>query len=306
MREITIDIGYSFTKVHYEDESGKDHYVKFNTAIARANKLGIDFGSENVYEYKGERYYCGKEALGDHCISSDGYEFIRDYSPIIIYHILKEFHNVDIPMPITVNTGLSLKDWKHKDEFIEVISEFTVNDTSIKLDVSLTPQGDAVYWDWVENQNNGKHPHKVAVIDIGHNTVNFLYYTNGEAVKRYCKSYPSQGLTSITKPFKDSMEAKYGLNFSEQELLHDFAHETFTYQGKEVKEVIDEIIALKEGYMRDLPKVILQENSKLLSFADKVVMGGGGMYLFEDVDFPPNTVIISKPYEFSNVRGYRL
>jgi len=306
MNEINIDIGYSYTKVYYKDEKGKDIFVKFNTAIARANQIGIDFGHENVYEYNGETYYVGKDALGDHCLSSDGYKFLEDYAPIIIFHILKEFERVDLPMPITVNTGLALKDWKYKEKFEDKISKFTVNGKEILLDVNLSPQGDAVYWDWVENQNGGEHPTKTAVIDIGHNTVNFLYYRDGEAVKKYCKSYPGQGLTKITKPFKDMMDARYGIGFTEQELLKDFANETFTYQGETVDEVIDIIINLKENYIKDLPKVILQENQKLLAFADKVIMGGGGIYLFEDIDFPPNTEIIQKPYEYSNVRGYSL
>ena len=52
MNKISIDIGYSSSKIMFNDQ-----FYKVPTAISFANDAGIDFGESSIYSFEGEDYY---------------------------------------------------------------------------------------------------------------------------------------------------------------------------------------------------------------------------------------------------------
>ena len=69
MNKIGIDIGYSSTKVLYNDK-----IVRFPSSVSYATDVGITYGNDNVYDFEGEKYYVGKEAVSEETFVTTDYK----------------------------------------------------------------------------------------------------------------------------------------------------------------------------------------------------------------------------------------
>lgn len=292
---IGIDIGYSSTKVSFR---GKE--VKFPTAISYATDLGITYGEENTYEFEGERYFVGKEAVSEESFTTTDYKFLYRFAPLIIYHILKKFERTSISQPHNIRAGLAIVDWNNKDEFQKRISVLEVNGENIQVNASLIPQGAGVANDWIK----GEFPERLFILDLGYNTINGLFFEEGKPVRSKTKTYPGHGVSSIIKPFTSFLENTYALSFSEQEAIKIFLKGDFKYNGIIQEDVSKKIIELKSQFVKKLFHSVLVNDKKTMAISDVVLIAGGGAYLLEDTKFPPNVQFSNKPYEFSNVRGF--
>ncbi len=299
--EIAIDLGYSSSKVAYLDK-----VAKFPTSICFATDLGIEYGDENVYEFEGERYYVGKDAVGSESFSTTDYKFLFKFAPLLIFHILSKFEKADLDEPIVVKSGLAIVDWPKKDEFIERISNIEVNGQHVEIIPQLIPQGAGCAVDWTYYNNDSEYPDRLVVLDIGYNTINLLGFTDGKPVKRDMKSYPGHGVSSIIKPFTGFMENKFSVTFSEQESIQTFIKGEFKYNGEIQTDVSTKIVELKKQFIQKMFQSVLRDDRKLMSMADTVLIAGGGAYLLQDIPFPPNVTFVDAPFEFSNARGYLL
>ena len=298
--EISIDIGYGHCKVMYE---GK--LVKFPMAISYANDLGVTYGEMNSYEFEGKHYSVGSDA-SDESFSTTDYKLLYKFAPLIVFHILSKFDRVDTKTPIVVNTGLSIVDWGHKDEFIDRLSKIVVDEKEVDLEVTLIPQGAGCAVDWVENQNDSEYPSKLSVIDIGFNTINLIYMEKGRLIRQKSKPYPGHGIVSIIKTFSTFLENKYAMNFSQQEVNDIFLDGEFTYNGEDQEDVRERIVVIKEQFVTKLFNTILVDAKKTFATSNVVLIGGGGAYMLENIPMPPNVQFVESPYEYSNVRGYSL
>lgn len=298
--EISIDIGYSATKVSYNGR-----VAKFPTAVSFYSDVGTQYGNSNTYEFEGEKYYVGSEAVSEEAFVTTDYKFLYKFAPVIIYHILGKFNHLPQDRPITVKTGLAVVDWGKKDEFIERITKFNINGDEVTIQPILIPQGAGVAADWVSENNDG-YPDKLHVLDIGYNTINSLHFLNGRPDKSKIKTYPGHGVSSIIKPFTSFLENTYAINFSEQEALAIFTKGTFKYNGEDQEAVAEKIVELKSKFVTKLFQSVLVNDKKLMAMSDVVLIAGGGAYLLQGTSFPPNVQFVSEPYEYSNVRGYSL
>jgi len=299
--EISIDLGYSSSKVKY-----KDKIAKFPTAICFASAISIDYGEENIYNFEGEKYYVGKEAADAEAFSTTDYKFLEKFAPLLIFHILNKFEAADLDEPIVVKTGLAIVDWNNKDTFIDRISEITVNDKTINIEPILIPQGAGCAVDWTYYNNDGEYPDKLTVIDIGYNTVGLIGFSDGKPVRKDMKAYPGHGVSSIIKPFTSFMENKFAVTFSEQEAIGIFIKGEFKYNGEMQEDVAEQITGLKSQFVAKMFQSVLRNDRKLMAMSDVVLIAGGGAYLLQDVPFPDNVQFVDAPFEFSNVRGYSL
>jgi len=298
---IGIDIGYSSCKVSFRSK-----VAKFPTAISFATDIGIQYGEENVYEFEGERYYVGKEAADSEAFATSDYSFLEKFAPLLIFHILSKFDQTEIEEPIIVKTGLAIVDWPKKEAFSERISNFEVNGQEISVQPVLIPQGAGCAADWTYYNNEGEYPDRLAVIDIGYNTINLISFVGGKPVRKDMKSYPGHGVSSIIKPFTGFMENKFAVTFSEQEAIQIFVKGEFKYNGSEQEEVTEKITELKRQFVQKLFQSVLRNDRKIMSLADVTLIAGGGAYMLQDIAFPDNVQFVDAPYEFSNVRGYML
>lgn len=280
--------------------------AKFPSAISFSSDTGLTYGEENVYEFEGEKYYVGKEAVSEEAFVTTDYKFLYKFAPIIIYHILSKFDAVNRDEPLEVRTGLAIVDWTNKEEFSERISNFTVNGKDITIQPVLIPQGAGVAVDWTTHDNNGEYPDRLHVLDIGFNTINSIHFEGGRPNKSKTKTYPGHGVSSIIKPFVSYMENKYSMQFSEQEAINIFVKGTFKYNGEDQDDIADKVIELKSQFVKKMFQSVLVNDKKTMAISDVVLIAGGGAYLLQDIPFPPNVMFVDSPFEFSNCRGYAM
>lgn len=304
MIKIAIDIGYSFTKIMYENK-----LYKIPSAVSYALDMGIEYGTNDVYDFEGEKLYVGEMAASSESFNTGDYKFLYKYGPLIIYHIIKKL-GIDISQSnseIELRTGLALVDLVNKQSFAERLALLKVNNQEVKTRPIIIPQGAGAVASYIHNERNGEYPNSLFAIDIGYRTINILSYEGKDAIKQRCKSYPGHGVTSIIKPFANFMETKFGLPFSEAEIIKIFLKKEFKFQGELRPEVSTMIEELKLKFVNKLMNSILENEKKYLALSDVVLLVGGGSYMLADIRLPANTVFPKDGnYEFQNVIGYYL
>jgi plasmid segregation protein ParM len=301
MQKIAIDIGYSFTKIYHE---GK--LYKIPSAISYAVDSGINFGSEDVYLFEGQRLYVGEMASNDESFTTTDYNFLYKYAPLIIFHILKKL-NLDLTQEIEVRTGLALSDWSKKEDFAQRISIIKLNENdSARIKPILIPQGAGSVVAYVNTELEGKYPDSMIAIDIGYNTINLLAYEGSTPIKNRCKPFPGHGVSSIIRPFTNFMETKFNIPFSEAEAIKIFMKNEFIYNGETKSEVPEMIAELKQNFIQKLINSILVSEKKYLGLSNVVLFSGGGAYYLKDIPMPPNVKFPTSNYEFQNVIGYAI
>jgi hypothetical protein len=300
MKKIAIDQGYSSVKLNYEGQ-----LYKFPTAISFANDLGVAYGEEEVFDYEGQKYYVGDQAVSNESFSTGDYGFKKKFDPLLLFSVLrkldliKEAKQNNLELFLT----LSLADWKHKDEYLKIFEKFTINGITLGFkNITLMPQGAGAYMDFVVNHNNGEHPSSAVILDIGAVTINTLRYEDGKPQRAHSKGFPGHGvMISIIQPFASFLETQFSMPFSNAEAMKIFTSGKFVFNGIEQPQISEKILELKGQFVHKLFNSVLTSEKKQLATAEKVIFAGGGCYLLEGIKFAANTTMASKPYEFANV-----
>ncbi len=297
MKKLAIDCGYGHVKIKFEDK-----FYKFPTSVAFAVDTGIAYGDGDTVKYKDEHYYVGDNAIVLETFNTTDFAFKSNYDPLIIYHVLKKLNLVEDALSggIDLTLTLSLTDWRHKDEYLEVVSDFEADDQKFHFDdIVLVPQGAGVYMTYMSKHE--EHPGSVIVIDIGYNTLNYMLYEHGKPQKAHSKGFAGHGVSSIIRAFSTYLESNFSMPFSDSESQKIFLNGKFMFSGVDRPEVSQKIIELKSQFVKRLFNSVLTSEKKLLATSEKVILAGGGCYLLEGINFPPNVEFTAKPYEFANV-----
>ncbi len=299
-KHLILDQGYSSAKAKYNNQ-----LHKFPTAIAFAIDLGIAYGEEEVYDFQGQKYYVGEEAVSSEAFSTNDYAFKSKHDTLLLFSILKRLDLIDdaLNKNLKLTLSLSLADWKNKDDYLEIFKEFTVNGITLGFDdIVLMPQGAGTYINFVKNQNNGEHPSTAVIIDIGAVTIGTLMYENGKPQRAHSKGFPGHGvMVSIIQPFTAYLETSFNMPFSNAEAMVIFTRGSFTFNGIPQPQITEKIAELKQQFAHKLFNSVLTSEKKILATSEHVIFAGGGCYLLEGIKFAPNATFIGKPYEFSNI-----
>lgn len=296
---LALDIGYGHIKYMYQGKVNK-----IPTSISLANDNGLGYNQGNIYDFEGDKYYIGETNSTD-TFSTTEYKLLQKFAPLLIYHLRKVLQIPDEEV-LEISTGLALIDWKHRKEFLDRITECTVNGKTVKNKIKkIVPQASGVYVDFLKNYNDNVIQSKVSIIDLGYNTVNFVYVEDGAFKGNLSNGYPNSGVVSILRGFTSYLSNTYSMNFTEQDASQIFYKGHFKFNGVIETKVSEKIVELKRNFVQKLMSSVLVNDKKLLTTSDTVVIAGGGAYLLQGVKLPPHYVILDSP-EYSNVRGYSL
>ncbi len=299
MKQLAIDIGYSSSKIKYNNQ-----FHSVQSAIAFSPDTGINYGDDSIIEYKGERYVVGESAAGLESFVTTDFAFKTQFDPMIVYHILKNLDLVEYAKngEIELFLTLALADWKFKEDYLDILKEYKIDGIVLKFNnITMLPQGAGVYLTYFNEKQI--HPESAVIIDIGFNTINFLVYEKGHPKKAYSKGYSGHGVSTIIRQFATFLESTFNMPFSEAEALKIFTNNRFTFNGQEQPQVIQRIGELKNQFVHKLFSSILTSEKKILATSEVVIFAGGGCYLLEGIHFPPNVTFTNKPYEFANINS---
>jgi len=305
LTDVGIDLGYSQVKLMALNELNT-----IPTAINFSIDTGIDYGENNTYAFENENLLVGNEAINESFTTLD-YKFKYKYDPLLIIHSLLQLQLLDLSKVqqdhLVLRIGLALGDWKNKDEYIKRISNIQVDGKQFTFpNIKIIPQGAGVYLDSIVRLNDSMHPDSCSIVDIGYNTINFLYFLEGKPQRQYCRSYTGHGVSSIMSSFTNWLESEFSMQFSEQEAIKIFLKNKFIYNGQDQQKVKDIIIELKSNFIKKIKNSILVKEKKLLSTSEFVIFGGGGANLLEGIGLPQNVKLAPEERIYSNVRGYML
>lgn len=300
---VGVDLGYSSSKISFLGKLSTEP-----TAINFNIDTGLSYGTNPSFIFENEDLLVGENV--QESFSTLDYNFKYKYDPLILFSILFKLKAINFNQEdqthIELRIGLSLADWKNKDDYIKRLSEFEVDGRTFKFNnIKIIPQGAGAYIDYISTKQI-PHPDTAMLLDIGYNTINVLYFDNGVPQRNNSRSFPGHGVSSIIKSFSDFLENEYGMSFSDAEALQIFLKNKFIYNGVDQEKVKAIIFELKNNFLKKLKNSILVRERKLLSTSEKVIFAGGGANLLYGTTFPPNVDFVEPERLYSNCRGFML
>lgn len=307
MKKIGIDVGYGHTK--FMDENAM---LKIPSAVSIVRTKLID--SIESINFEGKEYHVGEDALSD-AIKTRDYSFIYTYAPLIIYNVFKELNILDKLNEYEIHTGLSLydiekapefkKEFKNRrEEFINRISKFVINDVVYTPKIKLFAQGQGVWHDYCSTYGYIEKGTEV-VFDIGYRTNDIIIFKDGSPSKSESNA-DDKGVNIVINELKTYLNREFDITFSEQEVMDIFHKKEILIYGKpkDLSFKIDEII---DSYFDIVYSSLKSDYGKILKSSVRVIFSGGGAYLLENFKhkLPGNVVFdTNSGFEFANVRGY--
>lgn len=307
MKKIGIDIGYGHTKGMHEDL-----LIKRSSAVTIVKTKLID--SMESINFEGKEYHVGEDALSD-AIKTRDYSFIYTYSPLIIYNMFKELNILDKLNEYEIHTGLSLydiekapefkKEFKNRrEEFLNRISKFVINNEVYTPKIKLFAQGQGVWHDFCLNHGYIEKGIEV-VFDIGYRTNDIIIFKDGSPSKSESNA-DDKGVNIVINELKTYLNREFDITFTEQEVMDIFHKKEILIYGKP-KDLSFKIDEMVENYFEIIYSSLKSDYGKILKSAVRVIFSGGGAYLLENFKhkLPGNVVFdTNRDFEFANVRGY--
>ena len=295
---VALDIGYGDVKCKIGDQ-----VFKFDSAICYAKNSYTNVGNQDIYEFEGKKYLVGNDALSE-AFSTRDYLFIEKYAPLFIFKALK-MAGVDLNSRIHLITGLSLVDWNtKKEQFADRIKSFYINDITVKLNITLVPQGQGIFT-YYADKNPESMTQKIIIDDIGYNTHDRLVFDSG--VPNSLESYAtSTGANKIVTEIQTLLSSQYNLDFPEQEVKQYILKKFVTIGGqkRDISQLINEEV---EKYFEFYMNEARGKKKSLMARADAIIIAGGAAYYLDNdaLSFPENVKFMSgEKHEYLNVYGY--
>ena len=183
---IGIDIGYGFTKTC---RSEKDRQI-FPTAVAMMAKEGA-FAEMSPVVVNGHRYLVGKEAEREGgTIDTRQSGFVAsDAWLAVLGHCLRinDFSNGEIVLGVP--PGMYAKEYSRKIVDAIRASDIRVNGEPYRVsgNIRIIPQGAGIFFRHIKDYPEDFRKN-VAVIDIGHHTVDMVFFAEGKYVESATES----------------------------------------------------------------------------------------------------------------------
>lgn len=294
MQNIAIDLGYGSVKAL----SNKSMF-KFPSAVA-LNKRSLIDSSEKMYNYNGFNYLLGEEAMRDAYGTRD-YTFLEKFAPLLLFKAVEDA-NLNKSEQINLITGLSLLNWDKKEQFAHALENFIVNNTTLNINLTITPQGKGIYLDCLKHIPSIKEG-TTLVVDIGYNTLDVIPFENGKPLAKEAWAN-SHGVNIMVNELDKYIVSKFGMSLNETKVNEAFQRQSVTCGTKrDLSPIIDEE---KQKYVDSIFQLIQTKNSEIYKSADTIIIAGGGAYSFNGSIQPQekNIIFPRGEYEYSNVRGY--
>lgn len=310
-----IDIGYGDVKVTIGTVSQITHQFKFSSAIARATKTSA-IRDARILEVliNGEihQVYVGEDALAlpsSQIIDITNYEALEAYAPVFIHKALSIADVSPDEIGVMVS-GLSVTQLNQSGYFKERIKNFQVNGNQYTFDkVFLLPQGagsklafDKFGIDYPASRTE-TNLNTFVGCDIGFNTLDMFYVTNGKASPNLFEGIAGEGVMRIASMVRDAVKEQFGREITLREAKDVLDTKVYKLRGEQhnMESAISKAIS---EYISRLMKTIEEKYGPIIDKCDFIVLQGGGSMFFENDD--KFIRVVKKSSEFYNSIGFYL
>lgn len=290
---ISADLGYGDVKIALKKEDDTLLVAKFPSAVAKVAKGR--FGAGEAVEFEGDHYLIGEQALHYKPVEMNDYETLEKYSPLLIFHAFRKYGVFD-----TLVTGLSIRQEKNSNNYIDRLSRFTIDGEEYGLDVKLLPQGIGAKI-VVEKQFGDVSNYLVC--DGGFNTVDLVPVFDGKADIHSVDALENRGIIEVVNELIDVISSRYNIELTPKEAKFALDNKSIEIYGKEI-DLTNEIKHISMEYSKDLIRQIERKFKKSWHKFQKVVVVGGLSY-FVDTSVYEHLVTVPKG-EYFNVAGFRV
>lgn len=312
-----IDIGYGDVKVIV---GGEEDVIlrefKFSSAIAQAQKVSSirDPRILEVVLPSGEisSVYVGPDALNlpsSSIIDIRDYAALEAYAPAFIAKAL-QLMNMNPGDFSVIVCGLSVSQLNKSGYFKERIKQFTVNSKEYKFNnVFLLPQGAGSklafdrYGDEYPNKRTSSALQTFVGVDIGFNTLDMFYVTDGKTSPNLFEGIENAGVTKIAQLLQAKIKEQYQKDITVREAKEILDTGFYKLRGQrfDMQDVVKEIC---QGYTQEILALIEEKYGSIIDKCDFVCLLGGGAEIVKTDD--PFFQVVKHKSEFYNAIGFYL
>jgi hypothetical protein len=292
---IGIDIGYGFTKTCRADDKRI-----FPTAITTMTN-GDTFADMHPVVVNGTRYLVGKEAEREgNTLDTRQSGFVTsDAWLAILGHCLRINNFLRGDIVLGVPPGSYSREYCRK--IIDAIkaSDMRLNGEPYKVsgNVRIIPQGAGIFFRHVQD-----HPadlrRNVVVIDIGHNTLDMVFFSQRRYVESATESQEI-GVSLVLHSIMKAFYREYRLPIHTEAALDILRGRQVTYLGDLYELDVHEEI---DAYANSISSVVKRYLEKLPRHPDLGIIGGGGAAI-KDLLTSHNLLAVNEP-AMANAIGY--
>jgi hypothetical protein len=262
---IGIDIGYGFTKTYNSDCARI-----FPTAVTMVVPL-VTFSDLKPVIVNNEKFLVGDNALreGKGLIDTRTTTFVRSnaWLAVLGYALSLNSYNPELDKDGAIVLGVPPGEYSKtaSEEISRSIRESAIfydNQmyTFIYSNIKVIPQGTGIFFSYIKD-NHDDFRKNVAVIDIGHYTIDMLFFSGGkyiEGATRSCQIGISLILDDVCKAFY----RKYKLSIQHKEAYRLVTQGNITileepYTIDDINDIVlpyaSQIISIINGFFENLP-----------------------------------------------------
>lgn len=309
-----IDLGFGDVKVSAGTKFEIKKLYKFPSAIG-AVQLNDHFQDSRVITMGEESFYVGEDALN--LESGQIYELIEyahleKFTPVILHKVFRDlgFDNDNHPKKLVL--GLSVAHIKHSAYYKKRVDEY-LNSLGWEVETKILPQGAGIKVTADEYGDSFPHhpqdftaANNYLISDIGFNTLDVIYVTNGKVVPNNVRGIEQRGAVVIAARLNEYIKQSYNREYSSKE-LKDIIDKGFLRIRGTKFDLTEVLTQLKLDYLKMIQDLMEAEFGAIMDKCDYIFLSGGGAYFFQDVVASDQFFRASKQSaEFYNAVGYYL
>lgn len=218
MKIVGLDIGYGYTKVF---SVGGSH--TFPTRVSTSIPESVFERQYPIVIVNGKKYLVGERFLskfGDVETKTDAFIGSDFYLAILGEALIRTYVN---PNLLVLGLPPGMYSGERADQLITTVYNSTIIDgnsnTLIASEkIKVIPQGAGIFFDYVLQGHEDALKKNVVVVDIGHYTVDMVFFTNGEYMQGEAMS-ANIGVSLLFDEVSKELTRKYGLFFKDDEVI---------------------------------------------------------------------------------------
>lgn len=289
---ISADLGYGDCKICLKKQDDTLLVAKFPSAVAKVAKGR--FGAGEAVEFEGDYYLIGEQAINYKPVEMNDYETLAKYSPLLLFHAFRKYGVFN-----TLVTGLSIRQENNSNDFIDRLSNFSIDGEEYNLDVKLLPQGIGAK---IVVEKQFKEISNYLVCDGGFNTVDLVPVFDGKADIHSVDALENRGIIEVVNELIDHISGEFNIELTPKEAKFALDNHSIEIYGKET-DLTDVIKHITKDYSRDLVRQIERKFKKSWHKFQKIIIVGGLSH-FVDPSVYEHLSTVPKG-EFFNCVGFR-